>query len=240
MNQLSKSDYAKTVCEALLAESYFGSPGAGGPQDGKVSRSVMRVVAQTVQQPKGVTGTEVAAQRTDAGALTSAKFRQRLAAVYGAAAADEIDVAFLGETHNDAADATRVTDWIAAVTGGTVAAPTFVIRERGMNYATGTLACPVVREEDLTSSPNAPTQYLAQYAGNWGIGLSVDQRSMVVAGYLAMCLAASPQDARERVVIVFGERHANIVTQYLEYFIRHTVPWVANRPRNYLVVSSTA
>lgn len=240
MYELSKTEYAQAVCAALLDQNYFAAPGAGGRQDSMVSSAVMRAISGILRQPSGVRRAEVAPQVTNAGPLASPAFQQRLKTIYAAAAANEIDVAFLGETHRLPSDQRRVNDWIAAVASGTVATPTMVIRERGMDdYKTGGLGCPVVREGSLTTSSNPPNQYLTQYGGDWGFGLSVDQRSMVVAGYLAMCLGGSPQTERERVVILFGERHSAIVTQYLEYFIRHTASWVANRPRNYLVVSST-
>jgi hypothetical protein len=152
----------------------------------------------------------------------------------------DISTVFFGETHNDATDQARVTAYMNALDED-LTQPTLTVFERGLLYPTGALTGHYVREEDLTTSSNAPLGVVvSSHPGNWGFALSINQRSMVTAGYIALSIAdEANQAAKERIVIFFGAEHSNLVTVYLEYLYQHVVPWVKPRKRIDLIICST-
>jgi hypothetical protein len=147
--------------------------------------------------------------------------------IYRGLGESSISLVVCGEDHTDERDHARAEFLIGAIAGGTIA-PSIVLFERGMTYTTNGLACHLVRETNLTTAP----------AGDFGLGLSKSQRSMVVAGYMLLCVAGGDQSTIDRFFLFYGENHMDILTHF-EYFVRHTsATWVQRRPRNLFQIRS--
>jgi hypothetical protein len=135
----------------------------------------------------------------------------------------------VGETHRNDYDSERARTLIGAITDDEPSA-SLIVFERGMTYPHPASDAPVVTEESLTSHQGI----------NFGLGLHIEQRSMVVAGYLVVCLASGDQRSADRVVLFYGERHADILSQYFDYFARHTsASHLLRRERTFLLVRSS-
>ena len=108
-----------------------------------------------------------------------------------------------------------------------------------MNYNTTASTIPIVRESNLTTfrGTAAPRRDFGLAA------LGVAKHSIVVAGYILLCLASGNQTTNDLVIIFFGERHKDILEQF-EYIAGHGgrtgVDWVEKRPRTLSVIRSQA
>lgn len=108
-------------------------------------------------------------------------------------------------------------------------APTMVVFERGMAYPSPRITGHIARETNLTTAN----------AGDFGLGLSPSQRSMVVAGYLVLCLAGGDQNNIDKVILFYGEEHRDIILNYFEYFAAHTqADYLKKRIRTLLMIRS--
>lgn len=242
----AQESYAKPLCDLLIRENYFGNPGRGDRQDKTVRGAIMKLIHESIAKPPLVQGKaiepEVVTLRGPRN-VQSLSVIEKLKKIYGSMSDGGISVTFLGETHNDTNDQKRVEDYMSALKNGTLQLPTLTVFERGLTYDTASLSEGYyVRENDLTTSSNAPLGVVSPlYPGNWGFALSIDQRSMVVAGYIALSLAAElDQSKQERVMIFFGSEHADLVTKHLEYFYRHVANWIEVRKRVDLIVDSSS
>lgn len=70
-------------------------------------------------------------------------------------------------------------------------------------------------------------------------GFSNKQRSALIAAYIFLCVAGGDQGGNDRVLIFFGEEHADILDQF-EYMVRNSihVTWLNKRKRNYGIIAS--
>src|SRR5262249_1477252 len=118
---------------------------------------------------------------------------------------------------------------LLATTGGVVyPQPNLVIFERKMGY-NAPPGISTAREDALMT----PTGYTV----NAGLNLNDRQRSFAVAAYIFLCVAGGPQNQHDRVLLFYGENHADIF-DHIEYFAQHsTINWVQKRPRNYVIIS---
>lgn len=159
-----------------------------------------------------------------------------------------IHITFYGESHDSYRDGRRACELIHSTERDHNALPTALVLERGMRgerrrggrpirYDVENSRCFIIDELNLTRSNHAPLEYKMRYSSVWGFGLSRDQRSMVVAAYLATCLGNSSQTAIERITILFGAEHENII-EYIEFFISTAVTNLKSRRRYYFIADS--
>ena len=238
-------DYAEKICALLIESSHFGTPGPGKRQDGRVREAVLKGVHELAEA--ALAGASPDTRRPSSEqevvtlrgprATTSASALAETKKLYDFAPDAALSLTFFGETHHYLPDERRVADYMDAI-GGRVEDPTLVVFERGMTYTTNKIPCHYVREESLTTSANATGDYKYVYHDNWGMGLTVVQRSMVVAGYVALSLAAGSQDVKERVVIFFGDNHDDILTTHFPYVVRHATAWMEHRKRTCLLIGT--
>ncbi len=71
----------------------------------------------------------------------------------------------------------------------------------------------------------------------FGEGLTKRQRSMVVAGYILLCLASGDQTHTDKVIVFFGEEHEDILNHF-ETLAGTLAPYVQGRTRTFLIVKS--
>jgi len=159
-------------------------------------------------------------------------------------------VAFYGEDHDSLPDGRRALDFLASTERQHDGLPNVLVLEKGLRnarqrggqritYDTGDSLCNVIIDEaNLTRSNDAPLEYRFQYQSIWAFGLTKNQRSMVVAAYLAAALANSDQSAIVRIAILFGAEHANILTVYLESYIQTVATNLWARRRIYVLATS--
>ncbi len=142
--------------------------------------------------------------------------------------AGQITTVFVGETHTPQRDLTRGQSLIDQMIGDP-SARGLIVLERGMTYMTQGFGSTVALETNLTDSSAQP---------NLGFGLTAKKRSLVVAGYVFLCVAGGNQIAHDRVLLLCGENHSDIVKGF-EYFVTHTtLTWMAKRPRSHHIIDS--
>lgn len=202
--------------------------GVGAGTDSAVRTGIMQVIEQlcaaATHKPAGPA---LAADKSTGSSPKTAKVLADVQKLYAAQGPGSISVTVLGETHGYPQDQARADTLIAAVAAGTLAS-TLLLFERGMTYAVAGVPCPIARETNLTTIA----------AGDFGLGLSPAQRSMVLAGYVYLCLAGGPQNGVDSVLLFCGERHSDILTHF-EYFVQHTTSnWTQNRARTLLLIRS--
>jgi hypothetical protein len=62
--------------------------------------------------------------------------------------------------------------------------------------------------------------------------------SLLVAGYVYLCIAGGAQNAIDKVLLVYGAEHAEIMSSF-EYFVQHTTAtWLKKRPRTEMLIPS--
>jgi hypothetical protein len=181
--------------------------------DKQVSAAVLKSVNDMITGALNIpTGNDKAPDARDGRANTSIATVQT---VYTAQQATSTSLVLLGEAHNNQQDHQRAESYIAAMnTVPPTLTPTLVVFERALNYpAPGHV--PVVRESNLTQALSGGGRV------DFGEELSRVQRSMVVGGYLALCVASGNQHDINRVMLFYGANHNDILT-YFDYFARHT------------------
>jgi hypothetical protein len=115
---------------------------------------------------------------------------------------------FLGETHNLFADTQRANQYAGAHNNRDTPL-TCVVLERGLNYVPPLFAGATIREENLGTTNN-----LAQ--PQWGLGLDIKTRSMLVAGYLVLYMSST--NNTQHIAVFFGENHWDILS-YIKQII---------------------
>jgi hypothetical protein len=224
------------VAQGTYAQTLYNN-GAGIGTDKGVRKAVIKTIEDLKPAEQVVPGNPVDAEKTVIGSYKTNNVLSAVRKIYNRQGAGSISITLLGETHNNPTDTARANALIAQMAAGNIT-PTFLIQERGMTYAwPNPYGGAIAREENLTTVPG----------GNFGLGLTSAQRSMVVAGYIFLCLAGGPQvqtpppvtDVIDKVFLFYGENHKDILDQF-EYFARHsTANWVQNRARNLVVARSS-
>jgi len=209
------------ISQANYAASLFGNGvvtitnGDCKTTDGQVSSAVMRAMTDLIAlnpPTNESTGPDVNPVNTQSRANTTAANVQTF---FTSKPAGSTSVVLLGETHTDPTDQARAQAFIAAISAANpTLTPTMVVYERGLTYP-ATAGIAPIRETNLTSTP---TCYLDR--NDFGMGLSPAQRSMVIAGYITLCSACGNQLDTDRILLLFGARHSDILT-YCDYFARH-------------------
>jgi len=227
MIQIAQGTYAQEL----------SNQGAGIGTDKAVRKAVINTIEALKPADQVVPGNPVEAVKTIVGSPKTNNVSSAIQKVYNGQAAGSISITLCGETHNNQADTARANALIAQIAAGTFT-PTFLIFERGMTYALPAgFGGAIARETNLTTVP----------AGDFGLGLTSAQRSMVVAGYIFLCLAGGPQvntpapvlPVIDKVFLFYGENHKDILDQF-EYFARHsTANWLQNRSRNLVLIRSS-
>jgi hypothetical protein len=237
MQVVPTSDYATEVCAALTSANVW----ANLPTDDKfVTRAVLDVLRNRLGGTGG-SGTDLDPTKLTLRPVRPAELNnvtKEMAKAYAEAGLGNITITFLGENHKSSADATRASGFLDYQRNGAMQ-PGLVIIERGMKYDVKEL--PVQREDAMTTSRNAPGQFLFDPTnpGMWGFGLTAAQRSIVVAGYVLLCLGSGSQTNSDRVAIVFGENHQDMMNTHFEYLIKNAgLRGLAQRKRTYLTVLS--
>jgi len=224
------------VVQATYAQTLFNN-GAGAGTDKTVRKAVMKTIEDLKPADEVVPGNPVDAEKTVIGSPKTNNVLSAVQRIYNGQGAGSISITLLGETHNNQADTARANALIAQMAAGNLT-PTFLIQERGMTYPwPNPYGGAIAREQNLTTVP----------AGNFGLGLTSAKRSMVVAGYIFLCLAGGPQvqtpapvtNVIDKVFLFYGENHKDILDQF-EYFARHsTANWLQNRSRNLVLARSS-
>ncbi|WP_440215860.1 hypothetical protein [Chromobacterium piscinae] len=241
----AQNDYATPLCDLLKKSGFFSitpTDKTGGTLDKIVMSAVMKLICDKIPNPPQTQGEEIRPDiltLDDHRSTESKRVIDELRKTYEHMVNNDISSTFFGETHGNANDRERVGSYMTALQDNTLPQPTLTIFERGLDYPTVNLVNHFVREENLTTSNNAPLG-AGNGAHNWGFALSSDQRSMITAGYITLSIAADPnQENQERIMLFFGQNHSSLVTKYLEYYYRHITPWILTRKRIDLIVNST-
>ncbi|WP_116137466.1 hypothetical protein [Trinickia diaoshuihuensis] len=230
MIALPQAEYA-TALYSLYTSAY--KPNPSGP--GNFMSLVLQTVAGLTQKYPATnkpTGDDIASTSVTSPAGTTAA---NLQTFLNGSGTPSTNVIMLGETHGNAADTARGNAAIAAISAAAPAlSVNMVVFERGMS---GTYAAPtaagvnVVREENLTQ-PNANP--------NFWQGLSVAQRSIAVAGYLAACVAAGAQNTKNSILLLFGANHNDILSAFEQAVRQSGSYYVLKQARHYNFVQSNA
>jgi len=147
--------------------------------------------------------------------------------LYAKQAAGSISLTLLGEDHTNAQDAARARKFIAAINASTLT-PSLLVFERGMQYAVPAVSVIIVRESNLTTVNG----------GDFGMGLSAAQRSMVVAGYLALLAGGGNQNDINKMLLFYGANHTDIL-KYFGYFAQHSPSsYLMQEPQTLVAVES--
>lgn len=116
-------------------------------------------------------------------------------------------------------------DRIAELAEGGVAFPKadLVVLERGLLYQTP--LDETIMEDVITGSAES--------------GWSIKMRSAIISAFIFLCVAGG-QSANDRVLVFFGEEHAEDILNFFEFFALYStqVSWVRTRKRQYCLVSS--
>jgi len=141
-----------------------------------------------------------------------------------------IALVLLTEDHDHGEDKKRGRSVIAEVHSMFALEPTAIVLERKIGYYvpkgfTGI----TIDEDDLTTSGGM----------KYGHGMGLHVRSVVIAGYVFLCLAVGDQKSQEKILIFFGENHKDIL-EHFEYFVQNSAAdWVKLRPRSYTFIPSS-
>lgn len=133
-----------------------------------------------------------------------------------------ISITFIGETHGDANDEDKAGKVLNAHANADL-----IIYERGLRnkYGGPILPTGTAREEDIeTHTYGGP-------GSHWGLGLTLNERNYVVAGYMVLCVASGNQNLGARILLFFGENHVQILHQF-ENIAGFVAPWILKRKRN--------
>jgi len=213
------------VPQASYAQQLFDNHAAAG-SDREVTAAVMitinNLVTAATQIPRGP---DIDAVNKDHNADTASSIAA-VQKLYASQTAGFNSLVLLGEKHDDAQDHQRAIDFINAINNLTLN-PTAVVFERGMTY-TAPANGNIIRETNLTTVSS----------GDFGLGLSRKQRSMVVAGYLVLLHAGGNQQDINRDLLFFGDNHQDIFN-YFDYFSRHSDAWyLMKEPRTFFHIRS--
>ncbi len=179
MNLILQSTYAQTLFNNKVVN--LGHPAT----DKQVSAAVLKTVNDLVNGATNIpTGADRPANLTENAANTTPDAVQNF---YNAQQATSTSIVLLGESHVNQPDHQRAENYLAAMNANPpVLRPNLVVFERGLTYqAPGNI--PLVRESNLTTARANGGMV------DFGMELSKAQRSMVVAGYLALCAASGNQ-----------------------------------------------
>lgn len=217
----------QTYAQFLLDNNVVGG---GGGTDSQVNTAVLKAVNELITNASNKpVGADVAAIRTDNPARTLPAAVQRL---FTSQPASSTSIVLLGEAHNDPADRQRAADYLAAMSATPPSlTPSLIVLERAIGY-TPPVGIPVVREENLTTARRAGVQL------DFGLQLTKSQRSTVVAGFLALCVASGNQQDINRIFMFYGANHDDIFKAF-DYYVRHSSGfYVEKEIRNFFNISS--
>jgi hypothetical protein len=133
-------------------------------------------------------------------------------AMQTAQAPGSISITLIGVNYRSVEDHARAHAIISAIRADNLH-PTLMVFERDLAYGSAQIACPMIHEESLTTSRE----------GNFGRGLTRTQRSIIVAGYVQLCLAAGDQAGIDHVMLFFDANQAGILSEF-KYLLEHTRP----------------
>jgi hypothetical protein len=228
MIALPQTEYANELY-SLYMSAY--KPAPSGP--GNFMSLVLQVIADLRHKYPATnvpTGNDIASTSVNSPANTTAA---NLQTFLNGCGTPSTNVILLGETHGNAADTARANAALAAISAPV---PTLtvnlVVFERGMvgTYASPTAAgVNVAREENLTQ-PNANA--------NFWQGLSIAQRSIAVAGYLAACVSAGAQNTKNNILLFFGANHDDILPVFERAVGQSGSYYVLKQARHYNFVRS--
>jgi len=246
MERLQFGHFADRLTADMFALNGFATPGPSEAQDLIVRGAVMRCIGHFLVAPQ-TRHKQIDARPMALGAVNHRSITRSAGEIKGRAGS--IVITYYGESHDSQRDGARAQELITACSRQHEALPTLLLLERGlrnersrggvrMRYDLEDCICAFADEDELTRSRDAPLEYQFNYRSIWGMGLSVEQRSMVVAGYLAVCLANGNPEAIDRVTILFGSNHSNMLETHLEYFVQNVATNLWARRRFYLVADS--
>ena len=146
-------------------------------------------------------------------------------ALHDAQKPGSVSITLIGMNYRSAHDHARAHAIVQAIRADTIK-PSLIIFERDLSYGPSKIPCPIIHEEDLTTSRE----------GNFGRGLTRAQRCMVVAGYVHLCLTASEQSGMERILLFFDGHQSGILSEF-SYFVQNTrTSTLKSRPFNMLTI----
>ncbi len=199
---------------------------AGLGTDKAVSGAIMNTLQDLIQGATNIpTGADIDPVKTDHRADTKSSLKD-VKDLFNKQGPTTSSLVFLGETHTNADDHSRALEFIAEIDAGNLT-PNVVVFERGLDYP-NPVGVNIVRESNLTTTQS----------GDFGLGLTYKQRSMVVGGYLALIVANGSQLDSNKILIFFGANHSDILTKF-EYFAIHTSGnYIAKETRNLFSIRS--
>ncbi|MEN5434442.1 hypothetical protein ABE545_12420 [Sphingobacterium faecium] len=223
----------KLIVQGTYAKALFKNnvvnPGEAGT-DKQVTRAVFETINELVDAATNKPGgADLPATVTDNPARTTPAKVQSL---FAAQQATSTSIVLLGESHVDEPDRQRAENYLAAMNATPpTLSPTLVVFERGLRYNAPD-DIPLVRESNLTTVNSNGNMI------DFGMQLSKTQRSMIVAGYLAVCVGSGNQQDINRIILFYGANH-NDIYKYFDYFARHTsVDYVLKETRNFFNIRS--
>ncbi|WP_131538876.1 hypothetical protein [Pedobacter nototheniae] len=225
----------KLILQSTYAQELFnnkvvtlGQPATDKQVSAAVLKSVNNLVEGATNIPRGA---DIPANLTNNAANTAIANVQNLFVTQPAASTS---IVLLGESHVNQPDHTRAESYIAAMsTTPPALTPNVVVFERGLTY-NSPKDIPIVRESNLTTAKSNGGMV------DFGMELSKSQRSMVVGGYLALCVGSGNQNDINRIILFYGANH-NDIYNYFDYFGRHTSAfYVEKEIRNFFNIKSNA
>jgi hypothetical protein len=206
MQFISQSSYAQSLLDNNIV-------GGGGGTDSQVRAAVLKAVHNLITDETNMRGgPELDAIETDSPAKTLPAKVQEL---FAAQQQSSTSIVLLGESHDNAEDRKRAGNYLTAIgTATPTLTPTVIVLERGLKYVVPA-GIHIVRETNLTTAKRAGV------AEDFGLALTKSQRSMVVGGYLALCVASGNQQDINKILMFYGANHDDIF-QHFDYCGRHT------------------
>lgn len=226
MKLITQGSYAQELFDNKVVN--LGQPAT----DKQVSAAVLKSVNNLVNGATNIpTGADLPANSTNNAANTTPATVQKL---YNAQQATSTSIVLLGESHVNQPDHQRAVNYLAAMNATPpTLSPNLVVFERGLTYNAPN-NIPIVRESNLTTAKANGGMV------DFGMELSRVQRSMVVGGYLALCVGSGNQQDINRIILFYGANHNDIYT-YFDYFARHTSAYyVEKETRNFFNIKSNA
>lgn len=223
----------KLIVQGTYAKELFDNKVVDPGVPGKDSQVMATILKSTNYLFDGATnkpsGPDLTATSTKNRADTTPTTVQRL---YAAQQATSTSIVLLGESHVDPADRQRAENYLAAMNATPPTfSPSLVVFERGLTYKAPN-DIPLVRESNLTTVNSHGNMI------DFGMQLSRAQRSMVVAGYLALYVGSGNQQDINRIILFYGANHDDIY-KYFDYIVSHTsVSFVLKEKRDFFNIRS--
>ena len=107
--------------------------------------------------------------------------------------------------------------------------PDLIIFERGAPYTVHNEHIPVIRESDLTTWEK----------GDFGAGMTVAQRDLVVCGYLVLVVGSGNWEDVSRFLLFLDETRHERIFFFFEYFSKNTLAHVRKKFRILFSICST-